>query len=230
MNKPRLTRLMVPDEPDSGRHSRGHPAPLRGHVLPTEQRVLGTRTIDRWRLSRSFCPHDRHRLSVPLDWQAQRARRRFRRTARLRDQLSVLRVHGRRAKLYTRAHDALPDGSEIILGHTLLAWVDHGMTCEVSFHGHSQVNVDLDEAEADATVFVSPKRAVGCSTDLGDNPVRKGVHLLPSWGRQLWLGSGRTLMLARVQSDKPRTWATSGRPPPSPGAGADDLVCRDETL
>ena len=73
------------------------------------------------------------------------------------DQPSVIRVHGRLARLYTCADESSSQtGSEIILGHILLIWDDHGITCEVSFHGHSQVNVDLDEAEADATVSVSP--------------------------------------------------------------------------
>jgi hypothetical protein len=75
------------------------------------------------------------------------------------DQPNVIRVHGRLANLYTCADESNSlAGGEIILGHTLLVWDDHGMTCEVSFHGHSQVNVDLDEAEANATVMVSPQK------------------------------------------------------------------------
>jgi hypothetical protein len=37
-----------------------------------------------------------------------------------------------------------------------LVWQDAGITSEVSFHGHSQVNVILDVAMANATVLVSP--------------------------------------------------------------------------
>ena len=33
-----------------------------------------------------------------------------------------------------------------------------GITCEVSFHGHSRVNIELDIAVADATELVSPTR------------------------------------------------------------------------
>jgi hypothetical protein len=47
---------------------------------------------------------------------------------------------------------------ELVSGHTLLVWKDAGITSEVSFHGHSQVNVDLDIAVANATVLVSPRR------------------------------------------------------------------------
>jgi hypothetical protein len=74
------------------------------------------------------------------------------------DQPSVIRVRGLLAKLYTCADQSNSQmGGEIVLGHTLLVWDDHGMTCEVSFHGHSQVNVDLDRAEAGATVLVAPQ-------------------------------------------------------------------------
>jgi hypothetical protein len=35
-------------------------------------------------------------------------------------------------------------------------WDDGGITTEVSFHGHSHMNVDLDMAVADSTELVSP--------------------------------------------------------------------------
>ncbi len=75
------------------------------------------------------------------------------------DLSSMIRVHGRLAKLYQCA-DASNSLTEIqiVQGHTLLVWNDAGITCEVSFHGHSQVNVDLDVAEANVTVLVSPRR------------------------------------------------------------------------
>jgi hypothetical protein len=37
-------------------------------------------------------------------------------------------------------------------------WKDSGITCEVSFHGHSPVNIGLDIAVADATKLVSPQK------------------------------------------------------------------------
>jgi hypothetical protein len=46
----------------------------------------------------------------------------------------------------------------LLTGHDLLVWNDAGITSEVSFHGHSQVNVDLDIAEADATILVAPPK------------------------------------------------------------------------
>ena len=72
---------------------------------------------------------------------------------------SIVRVHGSVAKLYQCA-DARTSSSqiEIITGHTLLVWNDAGITCEVSFHGHSQVNVDLDVAMAKATSLESPQK------------------------------------------------------------------------
>ncbi len=68
-------------------------------------------------------------------------------------------VHGSAAKLYQCADASRgPNQVRLLMGHDLLEWNDAGITCEVSFHGHSQVNQDLDVAEADATVLVSPTR------------------------------------------------------------------------
>jgi hypothetical protein len=75
---------------------------------------------------------------------------------------ATVRVHGSAAKLYQCSDSSSgPDEVELLMGHDLLVWDDAGITCEVSFHGHSQVNVDLDVAEADATVLVAPTRARG---------------------------------------------------------------------
>jgi hypothetical protein len=41
------------------------------------------------------------------------------------------------------------------MGHQLLVWKMAGITCEVSFHGISKVNVDLDLAVADSTAMVA---------------------------------------------------------------------------
>ena len=70
-----------------------------------------------------------------------------------------IRVHGHLAKLYQcgDASNSLTQ-TQIVEGHTLLVWSDSGITCEVSFHGHSHVNVDLDVAVADAIVLMSPRR------------------------------------------------------------------------
>jgi hypothetical protein len=70
-----------------------------------------------------------------------------------------IRVHGHLAKFYqcADASDSLTE-IQIVEGHTLLVWNDAGITCEVSFHGHTQVNIDLDVAVANATVLVSPRR------------------------------------------------------------------------
>jgi hypothetical protein len=72
---------------------------------------------------------------------------------------SRVRVHGNVAKLYQCADSRTsPFQIETITGHTLLVWNDAGVTCEVSFHGHSQVNVDLDVAVAEATTLQSPRK------------------------------------------------------------------------
>jgi len=75
------------------------------------------------------------------------------------DPSSLIHVHGHLVKLYqcTDASNSLTE-IQIVEGHTLLVWNDAGIACEVSFHGHSQVNVDLDVAVANATVSVSPRR------------------------------------------------------------------------
>jgi hypothetical protein len=69
---------------------------------------------------------------------------------------TALRVRGVRAQLY-RCSDAGggPDAFELIMGHQLLLWKMAGIDVEVSFHGFSQVNVDLDLAVADSTTMVA---------------------------------------------------------------------------
>jgi hypothetical protein len=71
----------------------------------------------------------------------------------------TVRVHGAVPRLY-QCSDAptAPGVLELLEGHDLLVWDDSGITTEVSFHGHSQVNVDLDEAVAKATVLVTPRK------------------------------------------------------------------------
>lgn len=70
----------------------------------------------------------------------------------------TLRVHGAMATLYQCSVSSNGPGLELIMGHDLLVWNDSGITCEVSFHGHTQVNVELDVAVADATELVSPTK------------------------------------------------------------------------
>jgi hypothetical protein len=68
-------------------------------------------------------------------------------------------VHGARATLYNCADGPMtPDTPALYLGHTLLTWRQRGLEVQVSFHGHSQVNVDLDLAVARATVGVTPRK------------------------------------------------------------------------
>jgi hypothetical protein len=71
----------------------------------------------------------------------------------------AVRVHGAVAKLY-QCSDAstAPGVLELLKGHDLLVWEHAGITTEVSFHGHSQVNVDLDIAVANATLLVTPRK------------------------------------------------------------------------
>jgi hypothetical protein len=75
------------------------------------------------------------------------------------DSASLIHVHGSVAKLYQCANSRTSSSQiETIVGHTLLVWNDAGITYEVSFHGHSQVNADLDVAVANATVLVPPRK------------------------------------------------------------------------
>jgi hypothetical protein len=69
-----------------------------------------------------------------------------------------LRVHGVLAKLYQCSDSGGgPHVFELVMGHQLLVWKMAGLTCEVSFHGISQVNVDLDVAIADSTTIVAAR-------------------------------------------------------------------------
>ena len=74
------------------------------------------------------------------------------------DSSILMRVHGHPAKLYQCGNASnSPTQIQIVEGHTLLVWREGKITCEVSFHGHSRVNVDLDLAVAKATVLVAPR-------------------------------------------------------------------------
>jgi hypothetical protein len=70
----------------------------------------------------------------------------------------ALRVHGVRATLYQCSDTGGgPDTFELIMGHELLLWKMAGVDVEVSFHGISQVNADLDLAVAESTTVVAPR-------------------------------------------------------------------------
>lgn len=71
---------------------------------------------------------------------------------------SDVHVQERPARVYQCGSDQSLNQLELVSGHTLLVWQDAGITTEVSFHGHSQVNVNLDVAVANATLLVSPRR------------------------------------------------------------------------
>jgi hypothetical protein len=68
----------------------------------------------------------------------------------------TIRVNGAIATMYQCSDSSGGQGLELVMGHDLLVWSESGITCEVSFHGHTQVNVNLDIAVADATELVSP--------------------------------------------------------------------------
>jgi len=74
---------------------------------------------------------------------------------------SALMVHGSPANLYECSEGPHGPSTELYLGHELLVWNQNGVTCEVSFHGHSQVNQDLDVAVARATSMVFPTQDRG---------------------------------------------------------------------
>lgn len=70
------------------------------------------------------------------------------------------RIQGSVAKFYECANGPLtPNTPALYLGHDLLTWTERGLQVQVSFHGHSAVNQDLDVAVARATIVVAPKRS-----------------------------------------------------------------------
>jgi hypothetical protein len=71
----------------------------------------------------------------------------------------VLRIHGSTAT-YFQCADSSSDRNaiEIVAGHDLLQWRQAGLLVQVSFHGHSQVNLDLDLAVARSVRLIRPNR------------------------------------------------------------------------
>ena len=72
---------------------------------------------------------------------------------------AALRVHGSVARMYECSETADAASIELDQGHELLVWRQAGVTCEVSFHGHSRTNQDLALAVARSTRMMSPARA-----------------------------------------------------------------------
>jgi hypothetical protein len=74
-------------------------------------------------------------------------------------------VHSSVASMYECGQDPGPSAPiadqyiETISGHELVEWRQDGVTCEVSFHGHSMVNQDLAVAVAQSTHMVLPTSA-----------------------------------------------------------------------
>ena len=71
-------------------------------------------------------------------------------------------VHGSPASMYACGQDpghAVPISQqyiETVSGHELVAWVEDGVTCEVSFHGNTAANQILALTVARSTVMVRP--------------------------------------------------------------------------
>jgi hypothetical protein len=71
-------------------------------------------------------------------------------------------VHSSEASMYECGDDPGPSVPiadqymETVSGHELVEWRQGGVTCEVSFHGHSTVNQDLAVAVAQSTRMISP--------------------------------------------------------------------------
>ncbi len=70
---------------------------------------------------------------------------------------AALKIHGSAATPYECSDTWNQSSIEIDVGHELLVWQQSGVTCEVSLHGHSLLNQELDVAIARATTLVRPK-------------------------------------------------------------------------
>ena len=67
-------------------------------------------------------------------------------------------IHGSVAGMYECSDVWNRASGELDVGHELLVWKQDGVTCEVSFHGHSTVNQNLGVAVAEATSMLFPTR------------------------------------------------------------------------
>ena len=71
----------------------------------------------------------------------------------------AVQIHGSTGRFFECANTSSDrDARTTILGHDLLQWKEGPIVCQVSFHGHSQVNLDLDLAVAKSVRSVRPTR------------------------------------------------------------------------
>jgi hypothetical protein len=70
---------------------------------------------------------------------------------------STVHVHGSVATFFQCADSSSDRNAiQLVMGHDLLQWKQAGMLNQVSFHGHSQVNLDLDLAVARSVRLIRP--------------------------------------------------------------------------
>jgi hypothetical protein len=71
----------------------------------------------------------------------------------------AVRIHGSVGTFFQCADSSSDRNAiETVAGHDLLQWKQDGMLIQVSFHGHSQVNLDLDLAVARSVHLIRPNR------------------------------------------------------------------------
>jgi hypothetical protein len=71
----------------------------------------------------------------------------------------AVRIHGSPGTFFECANSSTdPNAIETVQGHDLLQWKQDGMVNQISFHGHSQVNLDLDLAVARSVELIRPNR------------------------------------------------------------------------
>lgn len=72
---------------------------------------------------------------------------------------SGVRIHGSTGTFFQCADSSSDRNARTtLMGHDLLQWKQHGMLIQVSFHGHSQANLDLDLAVANSVRMIHPSR------------------------------------------------------------------------
>jgi hypothetical protein len=71
----------------------------------------------------------------------------------------AVRIHGSVGAFFQCADSSSDRNAiETVEGHDLLQWKQDDMLIQVSFHGHSQVNLDLDLAVARSVHLIHPNR------------------------------------------------------------------------
>ncbi len=67
----------------------------------------------------------------------------------------AVRIHGSPSEFFECANSSNdPNAMKTVQGHDLLQWKQDGMVNQVSFHGHSEVNLDLDLAVAQSVKLI----------------------------------------------------------------------------